>query len=73
MKHKILGILMLLFGLLFFTVMIGAFIKGLPELTVENRSTKYNTVYLIGLIGGMLMMILAIFVLFRNGIKHLRK
>ncbi|MCE7994235.1 MAG: hypothetical protein HEP71_19770 [Roseivirga sp.] len=73
MKYKILGVLMLFFGLLFFTVMIGAFMKGLPEFTVEDRGTQFNVVYLIGLIGGMLMMILAIFVLFRNGIRNLRK
>lgn len=73
MKNKILGVLMLLFGLLFLSVMIGAFMKGLPEFTVEERGTKFNIVYLIGLIGGMLMMVLAIYVLFRNGIRNLRK
>ncbi len=64
---------MLFFGLLFLTVFIGAFVKGLPEFTVEERGTKFNIIYLIGLIGGMLMMVLAIFVLFRNGIRNLRK
>ena len=64
---------MLFFGLLFFTVMIGAFMKGLPELTVEERGTKFNIAYFLSFSAGILMMVLAIFVLFRNGIKYLKK
>lgn len=64
---------MLFFGLLFFTVMIGAFMKGLPEMTVEERGAKFNIVYFLSFVAGILMMILAIFVLFRNGIKYLKK
>lgn len=73
MKHKILGLFLLLCALFFISITVAGFVKGLPNLVPEDPSEDGGGLYWVGLILGFLMMGLAIFVLIRNGIRNLRK